>query len=81
MTVEEFIARDWSDVPAVRDACVALLHGLHAAQVVDHYTFGTLQALAQTEDQAALSQAAMYLANPNIGVLEPSLMYLSLIHI
>jgi hypothetical protein len=75
MTVQEFIERDWSDQPQVRDACVALADGLRAGPAFDHYTMGTLQDLARVKDMALLSQAALYLANANIGLLEPSLMY------
>ena len=75
MTVQEFIERDWSHEPQVRDACVALVDGLRAGPNVDHYTLGTLQELAHVNDMALLSQAALYLANANIGLLEPSLMY------
>lgn len=75
MTVQEFIERDWSHQPQVRDACVALVDGLRTGPNVDHYTMGTLQKLAHVNDIALLSQAALYLTNSSIGLLEPSLMY------
>ena len=75
MTVNEFIESDWVHEPHVRDVCVALVDGLRAGPVVDHYTLGTLQQMAHVEDMQLVSQAALYLATSRIGLLEPSLMY------
>lgn len=75
MTVEEAIARDWADVPQVRDACFSLVKELRASPRIEHYTLNSLGQIAHVDDLRLVSEAALYLASARLGVLEPSLMY------
>jgi hypothetical protein len=69
------IELDWPGEPAVRHACLVLLEGLRTRPLLDHYTLGTLEEIADVGDDRTLARAVMYLALPKIGVLAKSLMY------
>lgn len=74
--VEAQIEQDWPSDSPVALACLEIwsqLSGSH--KLIDHYSYGDLQALTKVDDMTSLTRAVMYLATPLLGVLKPALMY------
>ncbi len=70
------IRNDWPlDSPVAR-LCLRLWKALRHAPISDHYSFYDLKAMARKDTaDTQLASAVLYLANPNVQVLKPSLLY------
>lgn len=76
MNVDCVIQEDWASEPSVMQACLHVWHALSAREYqLDHYTFGDLTQLAESDDEEIVATALLYLANPKLKVLKTCLMY------
>ncbi|WCM92868.1 hypothetical protein M5C99_21410 [Acidovorax sp. NCPPB 2350] len=76
MTLDDVIRGDWASEPGVTEACLAVWRALSTRDhQLDHYTFDELARLANSDSEAVVSKALLYLASPKLKVLRTCLMY------
>lgn len=75
MKIEAQIANDWPEGSPVVGVCVRLWRNLQAVALSDHYSYHELQEMASAPADKELIQALLYLSNPTLALLKPTLLY------